>query len=138
MREIDSKLEVKIDEDGKKYLSLENVNKLFAEDIGRCLKDLFSLEEIYLYAKTCNDELKNIARDFYKDSICFTKKQQLMAGLIIYHRKLSGISPTVDEIAEEFGVSKATAYEHVYQLEIKGAIKRDKYKARSIMPKRPK
>ena len=43
-----------------------------------------------------------------------------------------GISPTLEEIAKNFGVTKITIYEHINQLERKGAIKREKFRARSI------
>ena len=37
-------------------------------------------------------------------------------------REERGISPTLDEIASNFGVTKITVYEHVNQLERKGAL----------------
>lgn len=43
-----------------------------------------------------------------------------------------GISPTLEEIASNFGVTKITVYEHINQLERKGALKREKFRARSI------
>ena len=43
-----------------------------------------------------------------------------------------GISPTLEEIAKNFSVTKITIYEHINQLERKGAIRREKFRARSI------
>lgn len=43
-----------------------------------------------------------------------------------------GVSPTLEEIARYFNVSKITIYEHVNALEKKGALRKSKNKARSI------
>lgn len=43
-----------------------------------------------------------------------------------------GYSPTLQEMADELGISKVTVYEHVNALERKGAIRRDPNKARSL------
>jgi repressor LexA len=43
-----------------------------------------------------------------------------------------GYSPTYDEIAEEFGISKVTVFEHLTTLEERGLLHREKHKARSL------
>lgn len=62
----------------------------------------------------------------------FTEKQLRIMEFIQEFRAERGISPTLEEIAKHFGVTKITIYEHVNQLERKGAIKREKFRARSI------
>jgi repressor LexA len=62
----------------------------------------------------------------------FTEKQLRIMELIQQFRAERGISPTLEEIAENFGVTKITIYEHINQLERKGALKREKFRARSI------
>ncbi|MFH1417197.1 MAG: transcriptional repressor LexA, partial [Planctomycetota bacterium] len=43
-----------------------------------------------------------------------------------------GFSPTYDEIAERFGISKVTVFEHLTTLEERGLLRREKHKARSL------
>ncbi len=62
----------------------------------------------------------------------FTEKQLRILEFIKLFRDERGISPTLEEIAENFGVTKITIYEHINQLERKGALKREKFRARSI------
>ncbi|MBN1443046.1 MAG: repressor LexA [Planctomycetes bacterium] len=62
----------------------------------------------------------------------FTEKQLRIMQFIQQFRKERGISPTLEEIADTFGVTKITIYEHINQLERKGALKREKFRARSI------
>ena len=62
----------------------------------------------------------------------FTEKQLRIMEFIQQFRSESGISPTLEEIAKKFNVTKITIYEHVNQLERKGAIRREKFRARSI------
>lgn len=62
----------------------------------------------------------------------FTEKQLRIMQFIQQFRSERGISPTLEEIAENFGVTKITIYEHINQLERKGALKREKFRARSI------
>lgn len=44
----------------------------------------------------------------------------------------NGYSPTYDEIADQFGISKVTVFEHLTTLERRGLITREKHKARSL------
>lgn len=62
----------------------------------------------------------------------FTEKQLRIMEFIQQFRAERGISPTLEEIAKNFGVTKITIYEHINQLERKGAIRREKFRARSI------
>lgn len=43
-----------------------------------------------------------------------------------------GYSPTYEEIADEFGISKVTVFEHLGTLEERGLLRREKHKARSL------
>lgn len=62
----------------------------------------------------------------------FTEKQLRIMEFIQSFRAERGIAPTLEEIARNFGVTKITIYEHINQLERKGAIRREKFRARSI------
>ncbi len=48
-----------------------------------------------------------------------------------YHQE-RGIAPTLEEAAQELGVSKITVHEHLNQLVKKGAARRDKARARAV------
>lgn len=49
------------------------------------------------------------------------------------YRQENGISPTLEEAAQALGVSKITIHEHLRQLTDKGAVRRDKAKARAVL-----
>ena len=61
-----------------------------------------------------------------------TPKQLEIVNFIVDYRDRKGLAPTLEEIARELGVSKITIYEHVAQLEKKGAITKQKYQSRSL------
>jgi repressor LexA len=61
-----------------------------------------------------------------------TKKQLRVLRYFRDYRKECGISPTLEEAAAHLGVSKITVYEHLNQLVKKGAIHRDRAKARAV------
>lgn len=61
-----------------------------------------------------------------------TPKQLAILKLIRNHRIAHGFSPTMQELADELGVSKVTVFEHVEALIRKGALVRDPNKARSL------
>ena len=61
-----------------------------------------------------------------------TPKQLKILNFIRDFRAGNGYSPTLEEIARNFGVSKITIFEHLGTLERKGAIRRTKHLARSI------
>jgi repressor LexA len=61
-----------------------------------------------------------------------TPKQLKILQLIRESRIVRGYSPTMQELADELGISKVTVFEHVEALIKKGALKRDPNKARSL------
>lgn len=62
----------------------------------------------------------------------FTRKQLRILEFIQDWREENGVSPTLEEMASRFNVTKITIHEHLNQLERKGAIRRTKYRARSV------
>ena len=64
--------------------------------------------------------------------INLTQKQINVLRFFRDFRAERGISPTLEEAARELGVSKITIYEHLNQLVKKGAVRRDKARARSV------
>ena len=63
-----------------------------------------------------------------------TPKQLRVLDFVRQYRENHGYSPTMQEIADELGVSKVTVFEHVEALVSKGALERDPNKARSLLP----
>ena len=61
-----------------------------------------------------------------------TPKQLRIFNLVRQWRASKGFSPTMQELADELGVSKVTVFEHVEALIEKGALRRDPNKARSL------
>ena len=61
-----------------------------------------------------------------------TPKQLRIFEFIRSHRASKGFSPTMQEIADELGVTKVTVFEHVEALVKKGALVRDPNKSRSL------
>ncbi len=61
-----------------------------------------------------------------------TPKQREILLLIRDGQLRWGYSPTLQEIADELDVSKVTVFEHVRSLMDKGALKRDRNRARSL------
>jgi repressor LexA len=61
-----------------------------------------------------------------------TPRQLKILQLVRDSRIVRGYSPTMQELADELGISKVTVFEHVEALIDKGALKRDKNKARSL------
>ncbi len=64
--------------------------------------------------------------------LMLTEKQIRVLRYFRDYRKQKGIAPTLDEAAQALGVSKITIHEHLNQLTKKGAIHRDKAKARAV------
>lgn len=62
----------------------------------------------------------------------YTNKQLEIMEFLQKFRSHRQLSPTLDEMAENFGVSRVTIHEHVKELIKKGAIQSVPYKARSI------
>ncbi|MCZ6837028.1 MAG: transcriptional repressor LexA [Planctomycetota bacterium] len=61
-----------------------------------------------------------------------TPKQLKILTLIRDSRIVFGYSPTMQELADELGISKVTVFEHVEALIKKGALQREANKARSL------
>ncbi|MHC4814707.1 MAG: transcriptional repressor LexA [Planctomycetota bacterium] len=64
--------------------------------------------------------------------INLTAKQINVLRFFRDYRRERGIAPTLEEAAQELGVSKITIYEHLNQLIKKGAARRDKARARAV------
>jgi repressor LexA len=64
--------------------------------------------------------------------LMLTEKQIRVLRYFRDYRKQRGIAPTLEEAAQALGVSKITIHEHLNQLTRKGAIHRDKAKARAV------
>lgn len=61
-----------------------------------------------------------------------TPRQVEILTLIRDTRRRHGYSPTLQEMADELGVSKITIFEHVASLAAKGMVVRHSYRARSL------
>jgi len=61
-----------------------------------------------------------------------TPKQLDVLKLIVAYMRVNGVSPTLQEIADELGVSRVSVHEQFAALKEKGAIKFRKYRARSV------
>ena len=61
-----------------------------------------------------------------------TPKQLRVLRLVDQCRRTKGFSPTMQELADQLGVSKVTVFEHIEALIAKGALMRDANKARSL------
>jgi repressor LexA len=64
--------------------------------------------------------------------IMLTEKQIRVLRYFRDYRRDKGIAPTLDEAAQALGVSKITIHEHLNQLSRKGAIHRDRARARAV------
>jgi repressor LexA len=62
----------------------------------------------------------------------YTPRQRAILQFIADYQKRLGVSPTLEEIGEEFGVHRVTIFQHVNALEKRGAIRRTAQLARSI------
>lgn len=65
-----------------------------------------------------------------------TPKQLKILQIVRDYRTRFGYAPTLQEIADQVGVSKVTVFEHVEALIKKGALERDPNKARSLAVRR--
>lgn len=65
-------------------------------------------------------------------NMMLTEKQIRVLRYFRDYRRENGIAPTLDEAAQALGVSKITIHEHLKQLTKKGAIHRDRAKARAV------
>ena len=63
---------------------------------------------------------------------CLTPRQLEILTMVRDGRRNDGYSPTLQEIADELGISKITVFEHVEALHKKGLVSRRSNKARSL------
>jgi len=61
-----------------------------------------------------------------------TPKQLRLLTYIRDYMNARGYAPTMQELADEFGVSKVTVFEHIAALQKKRLLKRSRHKARSL------
>jgi repressor LexA len=61
-----------------------------------------------------------------------TPKQLRVLTFIRDFSRAKGYAPTMQEMADEFGVSKVTVFEHITALQAKGFLRRLRHKARSL------
>lgn len=61
-----------------------------------------------------------------------TPKQLRVLTYVRDYTSARGYAPTLQEVADEFDVSKVTVFEHVTALQKKGLLKRSRHKARSL------
>ncbi len=66
------------------------------------------------------------------DARCLTPRQLVILTLVRDGRRNFGYSPTLQEIADDLGISKITVFEHVETLIGKGLLTRRSNKARSL------
>jgi len=62
-----------------------------------------------------------------------TPRQAAILTFVRDYQHRNGYSPTYEEIAAEFGITKVTVFEHLTSLEERGLLSRDKHKARSLI-----
>jgi len=67
-----------------------------------------------------------------KTQSSLTPKQLRVLTFIRDFTNARGYAPTMQELADEFGVSKVTVFEHIAALHKKGLLKRSRHKARSL------
>lgn len=72
------------------------------------------------------------AADASAASTSLTPKQLRVLTFIRDFSRAQGYAPTMQELADEFGVSKVTVFEHIAALQKKGYLKRSRHKARSL------
>ncbi len=61
-----------------------------------------------------------------------TPKQLRVLTFIRDFTRARGYAPTMQELADDFGVSKVTVFEHIVALQRKGYLRRSRHKARSL------
>lgn len=67
-----------------------------------------------------------------KSAVNLTPQQLKVFKLVRDWRSRHGLSPTMQELADELGISKVTVFEHIEALIEKGALRRDPNRARSL------
>ncbi|MGE0479476.1 MAG: transcriptional repressor LexA [Phycisphaerae bacterium] len=67
-----------------------------------------------------------------KPQASLTPKQLRVLTFVRDYERRNGYAPTMQELADEFGVSKVTIFEHISALQKKGYLKRTRHRARSL------
>lgn len=62
----------------------------------------------------------------------YTKKQRAILEFIAAYQREHAVSPTLEEIGENFGIHRVTVFQHVTALERRGALRRGAQLARGI------
>jgi len=65
-------------------------------------------------------------------SVRYTKRQRQLMTFLAGYQQANGISPTLEEIGQDLGVTRVTVFQHVRSLEEKGAVRREPLLARSL------
>ncbi|MBK8915880.1 MAG: transcriptional repressor LexA [Phycisphaerales bacterium] len=73
-----------------------------------------------------------MARKVQKPSPPLTPKQLRLLTYVRDFTRQRGYAPTMQELADKFGVSKVTVFEHISALQKKGLLRRARHKARSL------
>jgi len=64
--------------------------------------------------------------------VAYTQKQRTLLEFVARYQRENGISPTLEEIGEELGISRVTAFQHVNALRKRGALAHRAREARSL------
>ncbi len=64
--------------------------------------------------------------------MAYTRKQRDLLVFVADYQSRHGVSPTLEEIGEHFGISRVTAFQHLQALERRGAISRRPREARAL------
>ncbi|MCK6481883.1 MAG: repressor LexA [Planctomycetaceae bacterium] len=64
--------------------------------------------------------------------MAYTEKQRNLLEFVARYQREHGISPTLEEIGDEFGISRVTAFQHVSALKKRGALAQRPREARSL------
>ncbi len=73
-----------------------------------------------------------MARSGKKQPMSLTPKQLRVLTFVRDFTRAHGYAPTMQEVADEFGISKVTVFEQLTALQKKGLLRRGRYRARSL------
>jgi repressor LexA len=62
----------------------------------------------------------------------YTKRQRDLLEFVARYQRQNGVSPTLDEIGQQFKISRVTAFQHVASLVKRGALSRRRREARAL------
>jgi repressor LexA len=83
-------------------------------------------------SRSASSRRPSVARGRSRPTRPATPRQAEILTFVRDYTHRYGYSPTYDEIAAEFDISKVTVFEHLTILEGRGLLRRDKHKARSL------